>query len=46
MKIKISDLEVLEKVNFPLLKDLNLNGCCKDINILEKLNFKNLEILT
>ena len=39
---KISDIQILEKVNFKELKELYLsNNKISDINILEKVNFKN-----
>ena len=45
---KISDINVLEKVNFKQLKELNLfdNGPgLKEISVLEKVQFENLEKL-
>ena len=43
---KISDINILEKVNFKELKELNLSdNKISDINILEKVNFKELKEL-
>jgi len=41
----ISDIKILEKVNFEKLEilDLSLNERLSDINILEKVNFKELK---
>ena len=40
---KISDINILEKVNFKELEDLDLSwNKISDINILEKVNFKAL----
>ena len=42
----LSDINVLEKVDFKELKELNLRGNnIKDINVLEKVRFKELNIL-
>ena len=43
---RISDISILEKVNFKELKELNLsNNQILDISVLEKVNFKELKEL-
>ena len=43
---QISEINILEKVNFKGLKELNLSSNeISDINILEKVNFKELKEL-
>ena len=45
-KNKISDINVLEKVNFKELKELDLEGNnISDISVFEKIKFEKLEVL-